>query len=405
MKDFKLAFFLALKSITRGDKGSLIMIIAIMTVVFLNLLFTDAIFAGIAKGINDVKIDYQYGEIIIEPKIGEKFISESTQIVDFLKDQQYVTNINSNLQKGVTFINEKNKDGRDDEKISSILMGLDVSQNQSQVFDIQSKIIAGRFLKKNDVGKIVLGSGLSGGYGSSVFPDDLGKVKVGSKIKVDFQDIIREYEVIGIYQTKNFDTDRRGLVLKKELKSILGTTNESSEIILRLDSRKNSKKIAQIIKESKFKDYEISDWQKKIAFGAGIEKSFNLIGTILRFIGALVTGLVIFIIIFIDIVNKRRQIGILKAIGIHDHIIILSYIFRGLFYVFLGSVLGYFFMNFIVEIFQKYPINMPMADVVPFVKNEALASSIIFFIVAGFVGSFLPAFKEIRKNVLSLLYR
>jgi len=83
----------------------------------------------------------------------------------------------------------------------------------------------------------------------------------------------------------------------------------------------------------------------------------------------------------------------------------MDYIMRGIFYTLLGIVFGYMLMLAAVQLFTVYPIKMPMADVVPFVRKEALTSSIIFFIVGGLIGSFAPSFKEIRKKVLTLLYR
>jgi putative ABC transport system permease protein len=130
-----------------------------------------------------------------------------------------------------------------------------------------------------------------------------------------------------------------------------------------------------------------------------------MIGSILRVIGALVAGLVIFIIIFVDIVNKRRQVGILKAIGINEKIVINSYIIRGVFYIILGSIFGYLIMQYgIITAFSKKPIDLPMGDIVPLLKESALISSVLFFVLAGLIGSATPAYKEIKKKILDLLY-
>ena len=84
---------------------------------------------------------------------------------------------------------------------------------------------------------------------------------------------------------------------------------------------------------------------------------------------------------------------------------VFDYLIRGLFYTFLGIVFGYGLMFMAVKHFESSPIQMPVADVVPYVRPEALLSSILFFLLAGFVGSVLPSFKEVRKKVLNLLYK
>ncbi len=129
-----------------------------------------------------------------------------------------------------------------------------------------------------------------------------------------------------------------------------------------------------------------------------------MIGSILRIIGSLVAGLVIFIIIFVDIVNRRKQIGILKAIGIPESAIMQSYVIRGMFYTVLGVIFGFLLMRFgVISFFTIHPIDFPMGDMVPVIKKTALRMSIILFVVAGLIGSVIPAVKEVRKKILTLM--
>ncbi len=401
--DFKLAFFLTWKSIQRGNKSSLILVIGIMMVVFLNLLFTDAIFAGITKGMNDNKINYQYGEIIIEPGAGENFIKNTREIINNYKDESGVENIDYSLKTGVNFINRKNKDGRDSKKIPGILMAW--NKNDKSVFDFKSNLVAGRFLKDDDFGKIVLGSNLSGGFGESVFPDDL-EIKLGEKVLVNFGGKNeREFQIVGVYKTKNFDIDRRAIILHKDLKRVLGVNSEASEIIFRLDKRGDSKKILKSLKV-KYPKLKIYDWEEKISFGASIGKSFEAIGMILKVIGSLVAGLVIFIIIFVNVVNNRRQVGVLRAMGIKQKVLVASYVFLGVFYILMGIIFGYFLMEYvIIEMFKVHPIKMPMADVAPFLSQRSFISAIFLFSIFALIGSIVPAYNQIKKKILDLLYR
>ncbi len=405
MKDkLKLSFFLTSRSILRGDKWTLALVAAIMMIVFMNLLFTDAIFYGITEALNKNKIDYQYGEVFIEPAPGEEYVKDYKQIKALLKDDPRVKSIAPTLKIGANFINEKNKDGRDEEEVPAILESWD--PDEDTVFDIEKYIVDGRMLDPNASGEIILGSYLAGGYGPSAYPKDLGSVRPGQKIRVDFAGLSREYEIVGIYKTKDFDADMKAFILRRELRPVLGTSrNHATEVVVRLYNKDDAKDIVELLKASGFKKYKIADWEEKIAFGAGISKSFEIIGQLFRVIGAVVAGLVIFIIIFVDIVNKKRQIGILKAIGIKDSVIILDYVTRGVIYTIMGAVLGYFLMLAIIEWFTKHPIEMPMADVVPLLRDNALLLSSIFFIIAGVIGSFIPAVKEIKKKVLVLLYR
>lgn len=403
MNNFKLALFLASKSILRTDKWSLALVIIVMLIVFVNLLFTDAVFSGITHSINANKINYQFGELIIEPAPSERFIKETAKIVNFLHQDFRVKSVEYFLDAGAVFKNKKAKDGRDDEQIASLIVGVHTNED---TFNYRNKIIDGNFLSSDAFGEIVLGKGLSGGYGLGVFPDDLDGMKPGDSVYVGIDGSERKFKIIGILGTKNFTIDRYAFVKYDDLAKLFGVEGLSTKIVVRLFDKNQARALKQDLKLAGFNVYKIQDWQEKIAFGASINKSFEMIGSILRFIGALLAGLVIFIVIFVDILNKRRQIGIFKAIGIPDSVIILSYILRGLFYSLIGVIAGYLLMQYVIIAgFKSHPIPMPMADVVPLLKAKALEMSAIFFVLAGFIGSFVPAIKEIRKHVLILLYK
>ncbi len=402
--NIKLSIFLAIKTILRGDKGSLILTVLIMLVVFLNLLFVDAVFKGISATMDAGKINYQYGEVIIEPQAGDKYIKNTNDLVDAIKDFYYVKSITAHLRTGAMLKNDKNNDGRDVAQFEAGVVGINPYIENDSI-DLQSHIIEGRYLEKGDYGKAMLGTDIAGGYGSSVFPDDLEGVRTGDTITVEYNnDISRDYEIVGIYKTKNFDTDSKMIVLQDDLNSVLGTTNESSEIIVRLTDKNMSGHAMADFAKLNLGQYEIDDWNGKLSFGQAINKSFDMIGSILRIIGSLVAGLVIFIIIFVDIVNRRKQIGILKAIGIPEAAIMYSYVIRGMFYTVLGIIFGFLLMKFgVIGFFKSHPIDFPMGDMVPVIKSEALRMSVILFVIAGLIGSFIPAIKEVRKKILTLM--
>jgi len=404
ISNIKLSLFLAVKTILRGDKGSFILTTLIMLVVFLNLLFVDAVFKGISATMDSGKINYQYGEVIIEPKAGDKYIKNTNDVIDGIQDFYYVSSVAAHLRTVSTLKNDKHNDGRDVAQFEAGVIGINPEVENDSI-DLKSHIIEGRFLKKDDYGKALLGSDIAGGYGSSVFPEDLEGVRTGDVITVGYDnDINREYEIVGIYKTKNFDIDSKMIVLQDDLNSVLGTTNESSEIIVRLTDKRLSGQAMDDFAKINLGEYEIADWNEKLSFGQTINKSFDMIGSMLRIIGSLVAGLVIFIIIFVDIMNRRKQIGVLKAIGIPESAIMYSYVIRGMFYTVLGVIFGFLLMKFgVIGFFKSHPIDFPMGDMVPVIKREALRMSVILFVVAGLIGSFIPAIKEVRKKILILM--
>ena len=48
---------------------------------------------------------------------------------------------------------------------------------------------------------------------------------------------------------------------------------------------------------------------------------------------------------------------------------------------------------------------MPMADVVPVLREQAVKMAVMYFVLFGFIGSLIPSFNQIKKKILDLLYR
>ena len=67
-KNLKVSFFLACKSIKRGNIGTTILTVMIMSLIFVNLIFLPSIVNGIGETIIQQSIDTIYGNIVIEPK-------------------------------------------------------------------------------------------------------------------------------------------------------------------------------------------------------------------------------------------------------------------------------------------------------------------------------------------------
>ena len=80
LEEEQVAFFLASRLITRGNKGTLLLTIMIIAMVFVNLIFLPSIIAGIVVLFNQQNIDYSYGNLVIEPRENQLVI---TNVAEF----------------------------------------------------------------------------------------------------------------------------------------------------------------------------------------------------------------------------------------------------------------------------------------------------------------------------------
>jgi putative ABC transport system permease protein len=109
--------------------------------------------------------------------------------------------------------------------------------------------------------------------------------------------------------------------------------------------------------------------------------------------------------IYINAVNKRRQIGILKAIGIKESIIVYSYIFQSLFYVLCGILVGLFFIFFVLlPLLSVHPIQLPFGPLMLSFKGALILECIVGFIIAGFFAGLIPSRIVAREEILKAIW-
>ena len=75
----KLSFFLGLRSLQRGSIGSLVMTIVIIGMVFTNMIFLPSVITGAINLFVDQTIEFQSGDILIEPR-------ENAELIEDLED-------------------------------------------------------------------------------------------------------------------------------------------------------------------------------------------------------------------------------------------------------------------------------------------------------------------------------
>ena len=80
MGNLKLALFLALKSIIKGNRWALLMIIMVMSLSFANLLLTPSILAGVTETIDRQQVDTLFANIIIDPPPGSYYLDDAGRV-------------------------------------------------------------------------------------------------------------------------------------------------------------------------------------------------------------------------------------------------------------------------------------------------------------------------------------
>ena len=191
----------------------------------------------------------------------------------------------------------------------------------------------------------------------------------------------------------------------KEAEAVLSTYNNASEIMVRTDLTKNTvteytKRIETILPNLKIEDYTA-----RLSTVGILVAAFNIIALIVSVISIIVAAITIFVMIYVNAVSKRRQIGILKAIGIKESIIELSYIIQSLFYATWGVIVGLMIIFWaVVPFLAVRPIPMPFGNASLVYTSIGIFINISSLIISGILAGFIPAKIVAREDILKSIW-
>ena len=397
LKNLKVSFFLACKSIKRGNIGTTILTVMIMSLIFVNLIFLPSIVEGIGEAITQVSIDCAYGNILIEPKEDNLYIDNVDSIQKKLNTLPGVVGTSSRYVTGATFSHKNKFKG-------GALYSMN-PEDELVVTKIHTGLIEGEFLSKSNTDEILLGTDVTGEEGAEDDESSLGGVKVGDKIGVTFSNgVVKEYRLKGIFAISKMNVDRLAFITEKEMESVLGVDNKASQILVKLSQRGTEEEFRKKFRELGISE-DIKTWEEKMAGSlGGILSIFGIITIISTVIGLTMAVVIIFIIIYINTVHKRKQIGILKAIGIDQGVIIYSYIIQALFYCFSGIILGSILLWGLVSYMTVNPSMTPVGYLKPIVEQQLIIQNIISLIVVSLIAGVIPSWKTARENILKAIW-
>ncbi|MFC1932512.1 FtsX-like permease family protein [Chloroflexota bacterium] len=412
MGNFKLALFLALKSIIKGNRWALLMIILVMSLSFANLLLTPSILSGVTDTIDQQQVDTLFANIIIDPQPHDYYLDHESQIEKKIAQIPGVSGVSAHLRNNA-FIeykwNEKDSPSDNGDSGTWPVIGIEPSR-EIDITTIHENIIQGSYLDTNDRDAIILGVEIAGGEkAQSSELLTLSGVQVGDKVRLTYPNgIQREYEVKGIFQAQEItQADRTAFVTRKEMVSVLGRTvfsDRASQILVKTDP---SFVESQVINEIESLDIDgvVRNWREYGGALGGIASSFNVIASLINGIGLVVAGIVMFIVIYINVINKKRQIGILRAIGIKQNVIIGSYLTQALFYAILGIILGGLIFGYGIQpYFDFHPLELALGHVTLSVQPVTVQYAVIGLIMAAILAGLIPALTITKQGIIQAIW-
>ena len=99
----KVSFFLASRSITRGNKGITIFTVFVLTLIFVQLVLFSSMLAGVTLKFNELMVDFQTGNIVVEPKAEERYIEDASALQKKIESLPQVIGTSARLKTSGNF--------------------------------------------------------------------------------------------------------------------------------------------------------------------------------------------------------------------------------------------------------------------------------------------------------------
>jgi len=403
--DLRVALFLVFKAITRGNKYTLILTILVTTLAFINIIFTSSIMNGaISKAYQQAQENY-VSNIVILPRVDEKYVTQVQQLKTKINTLPGVVSCSSRYAQSGVIRYDPGKDNLDVREKAWNIKSINPDE-EVKVTSLQNYMVAGRYLEENDRDQIIMGKEIAGGYGASFQISSLKGATVGDEVTVAYGNgVKRTYKVKGVYNTYFPLADLNVFVTEKEMESVLGIHNRASEVLIKTDGSVPERVYIDRLRMMGIEKEQINVWMDFIGYISGLTQTFDIIKGIVTTIGLLVAGITIFIVIFIATINRRRQIGILKAIGMKERIIVMSYIFQAAFYASLGIMAGEIIIHaLLIPYFIRNPLPMPIGLVSLVLVRQDMIFGIVSMIVVSMVSGFIPSWMVTRQNIIKAIW-
>ncbi len=281
------------------------------------------------------------------------------------------------------------------EKSRSVrILALDPSK-ENRVTILLSKIDSGDTLAANDRDGILVSYRLA---------DEL-KIKPGDGVTVVFEKgKSRAFTTRGILHT-GMAMDMNTVIINFDSAAEqLNLSNKASVIFVRLSDEALSGEYKTRISEE-LEMQKVKEWKQEVESILSSTETFKGIFAIINAVGLFTGAVSVGVILYINILHKRRQIGILKAMGMKDWQVLSVYILEAVFLaaigIFAGDALGYAGTKYL----EAHPFPEPvLGSMAPRFYMYLLYDASFVTMLTVLFAAVYPAFIAGRMNIIKAIW-
>ncbi len=411
---WKVGVFLAYRQIKRASLWTTMLIIAVMTLTFLNLVVVNGVLVGLIESSIDATRDRGTGDVVITNLQQKNQIERSQDIQNVLRSLPEVRAFSARYLGNGVLNADYRRLLRQDESSNSVgvtVAGIDPLKENS-ISRLSEYIVEGSYLQPNDPDGILIGSNFLYKYtpievsGFQTLKD----VEIGQKLKLTVGSSSKEVVIRGVVRSKVDSTDFRVFMIESEVRKMIGRSELNvNEISIKLaagSTEQDALRVKQLLLNNGFDvGARIQTYvEAQPKFLKDMSDTFGLLGNMIGSIGLAVASITIFIVIFVNAITRRKFIGILKGIGISSKAIEISYIIQSIFYAVTGSLLGLLVLyGFLVPYIQANPIDFPFSDGYLYAPINGTMLRVVALLITTVIAGYIPARMIVKKNTLDAI--
>lgn len=398
LKNLRVSLFLTRRSFTRGNKSLLITPIVIMAVIFINLLFVPALIQGTINANNNQLTNHLFSNFMIAPVGNNTDLAYTDIIQSDITSTAGVAAATATYDAGYQL-------AQDQIGGKWTVLAIDPA-TYYKVFN--DTVLAGSQLQPEDPDGIVLGSLIAGnGHESSpTYQTSLKGVEIGESIAVRLVSGEQQrFTTRGVIDDHYFMADNRAFIARDKLDKLLpASKNRAMAVYVKTEPGADQAHVRQQLAHI-FPAARVWDTQELAGNVQDTVATIQTINKIISLLSLLVGAITIFIVTYVDLMTRRRQIGIERAVGIRDGSIIITYVLRAILCTIVGIGLGGLVFRFgIIPYFAHDPFTFPTGEVSLVYQPLSFINYSIILMGIATVAAIIPSIRSVRVKLLDAIW-
>ncbi|MDI9501481.1 MAG: ABC transporter permease [Bacillota bacterium] len=381
----RLAFSIALRFL-RSSKGQTFLIALGIAIGVSVQIFIGSLIEGLQIDLVDTTIGSQ-SQITVTGTKEEERIADYASVIDTIQNETEGVEHVSPVAEGQALIHYA------DDNYSIFLRGLDFAESEG-IYGIEERLTEGALPTAEN--EILIGKNLL---------EDT-EMTIGEEVEILTNVGEPQTAVVtGVFDLENANLNSTWILSTMETaQTLFDYGEEATSIEMQVTDVFAADQIAQQIRKVLSDKVEVSNWKDdNQALLSGLEgQSYS--SYMIQIFVMISVLLGIASVLAITVVQKSRQIGILKAMGIRDGASSLIFLFQGMLLGIAGAVLGIALGLGLTYAFSTFALNPDGTPIVPlYINPNFIALSAAFAIVVSTLASLIPARKSSKLDPIEVI--